>query len=59
MSRDSNAKEKHIGGREATYMAIENDKRRPIALDPAPGGLVDSASDAHLPVGWERKRPMA
>ena len=26
--------EKHIGGREATYVAIENDKRRPIALEP-------------------------
>ena len=36
MSEDSNAKEKHIRGREATDMAIENDKRRPIVLDPRP-----------------------
>ena len=46
MSRDSNAKEKHIGGREATNMAIENGKRRPIVLDPAPVGSVGSAADA-------------
>ena len=43
-------KEKHIGGREATYVAIENDKRRPIALDPPPDGSVDSAPESHLPV---------
>jgi hypothetical protein len=41
---------KHIRGREATYMAIENDKRRPIALDPAPNVSADSASVSHLPV---------
>jgi hypothetical protein len=40
--------EKHISGRDATYMAVENDKRRPIALDAAPNGSVDSASD--LPI---------
>jgi hypothetical protein len=44
------SKGKHIGGREATYVAVENDKRRPIALDPAPNGSVDSASEPHLPV---------
>ena len=33
-------RQKHIRGRDATHMAIENDKRRPIALDPAPDGLV-------------------
>ena len=57
MSRDSNAKAKHISGREATHMAIENDKRRPIALDPAPVGTVKSASDAHLPVETEAHLP--
>ena len=57
MSRDSNAKAKHIGGREATHMAIENDKRRPIALDPAPVGSVESASDAQLPVETETHLP--
>jgi hypothetical protein len=41
---------KHIRGREATYMAIENDKRRPIALDPTPNVSADSASVSHLPV---------
>jgi hypothetical protein len=35
---------KHIRGREAIYVAIENDKRRPIALDPAPNVSADSAS---------------
>ena len=30
--------EKHIRGREATYVAIENDKRRPIALELPPTG---------------------
>jgi len=44
MGSDGNAKGRHIGGREATHMAIENDKRRPTALDPAPGSSVDSAS---------------
>jgi hypothetical protein len=43
-------KEKHIGGREATQMAVENDKRRPIALDPAPDGSVDPASESQVPV---------
>jgi len=57
MSKDSNAKAKHIGGREATYMAIENDKRRPIALDPAPDGSVESAADAKLPVETEIHLP--
>jgi len=43
-------KEKHIGGREATQRAVENDKRRPIALDPAPDGSVDPASESQVPV---------
>jgi hypothetical protein len=43
-------KEKHISGREATYMAVENDKRRPIALDPSPDGSVDPASESQVPV---------
>jgi hypothetical protein len=58
MSRESNAKEKHIGGREATHMAVENDKRRPIALDPAPEDLVQSASDARLPAQTETYLPV-
>ena len=36
------ADEKHIRGRDAARMAVENDKRRPIALDPAPNGSVDA-----------------
>jgi hypothetical protein len=36
-------------GREAAYAAIEHDKRRPIALDPGPHGLVDPASETHVP----------
>ncbi len=43
-------KGKHIRGREATYVAIENDNRRPIALDPAPNGAAESASEPPLPV---------
>jgi hypothetical protein len=31
-------------------MADENDKRRPIALEPAPNGLVESTSESHLPI---------
>ena len=31
-------------------MAIENDKRRPIPLDPAPDGSIDLASESHVPV---------
>ena len=57
MSRDSNAKAKHISGREATHMAIENDRRRPIALDPTPDGTVELASDARLPVETEANLP--
>jgi len=38
-------------------MAIENDKRRPIVLDPKPVGSVDSASDAQLPVETETHLP--
>jgi hypothetical protein len=41
--------EKHISGREATYVAIENDKRRPIVLDPAPSGSVDLVSEPRVP----------
>jgi hypothetical protein len=43
------AKEKHIPGRDAARMAEENDKRRPIALDPTPEGSVGLASDPHVP----------
>ncbi len=43
-------KEKHIDGREATYMAVENDKRRPIVLEPAPDGSVDPAAESQVPV---------
>ncbi len=57
MSMDRNAEGKHIGGREATYMAIENDKRGPIVLDPAPGGSVDPASDDQPPVETENQLP--
>ena len=42
--------EKHISGREATYVAIENDKRRPIVLDPAPSGSVDLVPDLVSPL---------
>jgi hypothetical protein len=42
--------EKHIHGRDATRMAVENDKRRPIALEPAPSGAVDAVSESHVPV---------
>ena len=42
--------EKHISGRQAANMAVENDNRRPIALDPAPDGSVDSASEFNVPV---------
>ena len=44
------ADEKHIRGRDATYVAIENDKRRPIALGPAPNGLVDSGPESQVPI---------
>ncbi|MFZ0149830.1 MAG: hypothetical protein WAM72_16110 [Xanthobacteraceae bacterium] len=46
---------KHIRGREATYMAIENDKRRPIALDPAPSGSVDLVSEPRVPAKIDAK----
>jgi hypothetical protein len=42
--------EKHIRGRDAARMAVENDKRRPIALEPAPSGSVDSISTTLVPV---------
>jgi hypothetical protein len=42
-------------GREATYMAIENDKRRPIALDPAPSGSVDLVSEPRVPAKIDAK----
>ena len=41
---------KHIRGRDATYVAVENDKRRPIAVEPAPNGSVESASVSLVPV---------
>ena len=34
---------RHISGREATYMAIESDKRGPVKLEPLPEG---DAADA-------------
>jgi hypothetical protein len=42
--------EKHIRGRDAARMAEENDKRRPIALEPAPNGIVDVVSESQVPV---------
>jgi hypothetical protein len=44
------ADEKHIRGRDAARMAEENDKRRPIALEPGPNGSVASATDSLVPV---------
>ena len=41
--------EKHIRGREATYVAIENDKRRPIALELPTTGTTLPASEATVP----------
>src|SRR5262245_42181575 len=40
---------KHIDGREATYVAIENDKRRPVRLDPPPSDLNAFASGSVVP----------
>ena len=45
--------EKHIRGREATYVAIENDKRRPIALELPPTGTTLPASEATVPATLE------
>ena len=45
--------EKHIRGREATYVAIENDKRRPIALELPPTGTTLPASEATVPAALE------
>ncbi len=42
--------EKHIRGRDAARMAEENDKRRPIALEPAPSVAVDDVSEYQVPV---------
>src|SRR4029077_11744602 len=42
-------------GREATYMAIENDKRGPIALDPAPSVSVDLVSEPRVPAKIDAK----
>jgi hypothetical protein len=44
---------KHIGGRDATYVAVENDKRRPIALDPPPSASVGTVSEAHVLVNTD------
>jgi hypothetical protein len=41
---------KHIRGRDAARMADENDKRRPITLEPAPNGLVESGTVSLVPV---------
>jgi hypothetical protein len=54
------SEEKHISGREATNVAVENDQRRPIALDPAPNGSVDLVSESNVPVetnGHSRTAP--
>ena len=32
---------RHISGREATYMAIDSDKRRPVKIEPADGAISD------------------
>src|SRR5215472_11313976 len=45
--------EKHIDGREATHIAIETDKRKPIALDPAPNELGGSTSVSTIPAPLE------
>ena len=42
--------EKHIRGRDAARMADENDKRRPIALEPAPNGSVEYGHESLVPV---------
>ena len=34
---------RHISGREATYMAIESDKRRPVKIEPLPADGAASA----------------
>jgi len=44
------ADEKHIRGRDAARMADENDKRRPIALEPSPNGSFELTSQSHVPV---------
>src|SRR5262249_44188622 len=53
MTKDESKSRKHICGREATYMAIENDKRRPIAIEPAPTGTTAPASAATVPAKLE------
>ena len=35
---------RHISGREATYMAIESDKRGPVKIEPLPEGNVAGAA---------------
>jgi hypothetical protein len=47
------AMEKHIRGRDATNVAIENDKRRPIALGAAPNDSVGSAPVSIVPAQLE------
>ena len=37
---------RHISGREATYMAIESDKRGPVKIEPLPADGAASASSA-------------
>jgi hypothetical protein len=44
------ADEKHIRGRDAARMADENDKRRPIALERAPNGSLEPASESYISV---------
>jgi hypothetical protein len=45
---------KHIRGRDATYVAIENDKRKPIAIGPAPNSPPEAAAvEPPLPAPME------
>jgi hypothetical protein len=53
---------RHITGREATYMAIESDKRRPVKIEPLPAdGAASPPSitpgSAISPVSTTRKAP--
>jgi hypothetical protein len=41
---------KHVGGLDAARVADENDKRRPIALDPAPNGSTVPVSGSVVPI---------
>jgi hypothetical protein len=49
------AVEKHIRGRAATNVAIENDKRRPIALEPTSTGMTALPSTTAVPAKMENR----